>query len=279
MSGEALRRASRRKRVRGRTPRLRARDIEIFECILRMRAVRTSDIARLFFKGKGTAQKRLRRLLDGAFIRPIVADLATESRWTLTRTGYEILQQATAGPLQPFRAPPRADSRHFAHHDLVTAFWTALAVGSAQRGASLVAFRPEYELRAENPEAPLVPDALITLERNGIPLSLALEADCGTERPHVIARKIARYEALSDAGGELFGVRPDAIIFLTATERRGRRLAAGLDYHTRLPVIFGAPPKILEDGGVTTGLATADDIGRADQAESPFVHGLLSGIG
>jgi len=243
-----------------------------------MRAVRTSDIARLFFRNKRTAQKRLRRLLDGAFTRPIVTDLAAESRWTLTRAGHAVLEEASDDPVAPFRSAPRADARHFAHHDLLVAVWVSVALGARRSDASLLAFRPEWALRSEDPEAPLVPDALILLQKGNGELTLALEADCGTERPPILASKVARYNALTEAGSPLFGARPDAVLFVTSTERRARRIALHLRDRGAIPLIFGAVPHVLVDGGLTTGLATAETLGDENATGNPFVQGLLTGV-
>jgi len=274
------RRASRRERIRGRTARLRPRDVDVLNALLRMRALRTRDIARLFFGARSTARKRLRQLFDAGLVRVHVCSLAEETRYSVSPLGYRLLEQAYDSPPRYF-APPRVDARQASHHDLLVSYWTALAVGGRENAVALELFRPEWELRSADPHAELIPDALATLRSSAAPdrpLVLAVEADTGTERAHVIQRKLERYDSATGTARGVFDAKPDAVLFVVSTERRARRLAVHLHGYARTPVLLGPLPNILCDGGLTTGISTPRQLVEQPSPEGDFTSGLLTGV-
>lgn len=259
--------------------RLQERDVDILLALSKMWLLRTSDLGRLFFEASGTCQKRLRKLYDAGLVRAVVTDLAEENRYAITRFGYSFLEKAADGtPLPPYRPPPRIDGRSMLHLDLLNRYRVALATGAAGNGACLKVFRPEWELRSENPEAKVVPDAVCRLTtKEGVQWELCIEADTGSEAPGVVTRKLGRYaEQLRE--GPIFGLPRPFIVIITATERRARTLgrAAHRDGQGG-QVALGAIQYLLPDGGLTTGLAIPSDlVDEGKRGTVLFRRGLLT---
>lgn len=260
MKTQEPKRASRRTRMPKRGIRLRDRDVEILLAIAKMRLVRTTEISRLFFEAKGTAQKRLRKLFDAGLIRAIVADLASENRFAITRLGHAFLEGALdSDEVPPYRNPPKSDGRSLVHLDLLNAYRVGLAVGAREHGVELQRFRTDWELRSSAPHAALVPDALISIAVGGKSLGLALEVDVGTEALSVVRRKLVRYAELHARNSLLFAMRVDALVFVVEGRRRARSIASLLNGSTAASATFiGVPPLVMETGGLVSGLSTAE---------------------
>jgi hypothetical protein len=255
-------RASRRTRIRGRGLRLQGRDVDILVALAKMWLLRTSDLGRLFFEATGTCQKRLRKLYDAGLVRAVVTDLAEENRYAITRFGYAFLERAADGLALPtYRPPPRVEGRSILHLDLLNRYRVALAVGAVRNAARLDVFRPEWELRSENPESKIVPDAVCRLStKEGRLWELCIEVDTGSEAPGVVTRKLARYaEQLRE--GPVFEMKRPFILLVTATERRARTLARAAQRDGQGgQIALGPIPYVVEDGGLTTGLAIPSDL-------------------
>ena len=254
-------RASRTKREPWRGARLWSRDLDVLLALARMRLLSTSQLTRLFFRARGTCQKRMRKLFDAGLVRPIVTDLASENRYALTRLGHEFLVEAAEGaPVPTFRSPPRVDRRGLVHHDLLNDVRISLALCAAENGVKLVKFAPDWDLRAIAPTAPIVPDAIIVLEHAKQSWHLALEIDTGTESASVFGRKLSRYCKASDDGQLVSGTRDPLILVVTHTERRGRTLARQAVIARTSRAIFAWKESILANGGLMSGLAYATDL-------------------
>lgn len=261
------RRARRDKRTRGRGIRLRGRDIDMLHALAKMRLLRTSALARLFFAAKATCQKRLRKLFDAGLIRTVVTGIAEENRFCLTRLGHALLVETVTPAVVPaYRAPPRAEHRSVQHLDLLNEYRIALALGVGTVALELRSFIPDWELRSRDPQAGLVPDAIFALSPTTLRAQtvLALEVDTGSETPNVVAKKVLRYRERHALGQGTFGVVPQAVLLLLKTERRARSLArqiAALGGDGSPPlVLFGLEQDLLPDGGVSKGLRRAKDV-------------------
>jgi predicted transcriptional regulator len=268
-------RASRRERVPKRGVRLRDRDVEILLAIAKMRLVRTTEITRLFFEAKGTAQKRLRKLFDAGLVRAVVTDLASENRFAITRLGHALLDEALDSDDVPaFRPPPKVEGRAVVHLDLLNAYRVGLAVGAATHGVEVVSFRPDWELRASAPNASLVPDALVSIDARGKTLGLALEVDAGTEALSVVRRKLLRYAEIHARNSLLFGMQVDMLVFLVEGRRRARSMAKLLSGSGAARMVFiGVPPLVMETGGFVSGVSTPE--GLASGAQEEQLAGIL----
>lgn len=274
------RRASRKARVRGRGIRLRGRDVDILLALAKMRLLRTTDIARLFFGAGGTTQKRLRKLFDAGLVRTVVTDLAKENRYALTRFGHAFLVEARDDQdVPPFRAAPHIDGRSVAHLDFLNQYRIALALGAARHGLELRTFLPEWELRSRDPHAKPVPDALATLVGDQGAWQLAVEIDTGSQAPRIVERKVEHYQEAVTNGG-IFGSRSPLVLIVTAKQRRARTLARAVQRKgvTSVRVALGVSPEVLEDGGLTTGLALVTDFTTSGSSAegSVFRRGMLS---
>lgn len=275
MTDGSPKRASRRARVPKRGARLRDRDVEVLLAVAKMRLVRTTELTRLFFSAKGTCQKRLRKLYDAGLLRVVVTDLASENRYAITRLGHTFLENAIEpGDVPTFRPPPRVDGRAVLHLDLLNAYRVGLATGAEQHGVKLVRFRPDWELRAEDPRAPLVPDALASLKTTGRELGLAVEVDVCTEALHIIRHKLVRYAEIHANRTTLFGMKIDVLLFVVATQRRARSIAKLLfGMSPARTTLLGVPPIAVQTGGLVSGLWTAEGLGDGSSAEAG--EGLL----
>jgi predicted transcriptional regulator len=273
-------RASRRTRIPKRGLRLRDRDVDIVLAIAKMRLVRTTEIARLFFEAKGTAQKRLRKLFDAGLVRAVVTDLASENRFAITRLGHALLEEALdAEEVPAFRTPPKADGRSLLHLDLLNAYRVGLALGAREPSIELLRFRTDWELMAENPQSRLVPDALVSLGVGDRLFHLAVEVDTGTEALHLVRSKLGRYSELYATQRALFGVRIDALLFVVKTRRRARSIAKLVLGSSPAPaVLLGVPPVVTERGGLSCGLWAADKLLASTTAEEQGTEGILPGI-
>lgn len=278
--GSNARRASRRRRVPSRGIRLRQRDVDILLALAKMRLLRTSDLTRLFFDAKGTCQKRLRKLFDAGLVRAIVTDLAAENRYALTRFGHALLVEAASSDSVPeFRRAPRTDGRSVAHLDLLNQYRIALACAAPDFDVRMVHFIPEWDLRGVDPQAPLIPDALMALRTHSGMFAVALEVDTGTEKPAAVAAKIEAYERAALMRTPVFGATAPTILILTPNGRRALSVAkkvAKASLGRR--VLLGAAPFVLEDGGLESGLTTSAmlaALGRAPGSEG-FRLGMLS---
>jgi hypothetical protein len=276
--------------VPGRKPRLRDRDVDILLALAKMRILRTSDLSRLFFGAKGTCQKRLRKLYDAGLARAVVTDLAAENRYALTKLGHDLLVGALGdADMPPFRPAPRIDGRSIEHLDLLNGYRIAVALGAAEHGLELRTFLPDWDLRAKDPHATLVPDAIVALARSSGAagpagpsgqIVYALEVDTGTEAVSIVRRKFERYRERHALGQTLFGFCPSAVLVLTATERRARTLARQVDQlgsgGASPRVLFGIASTISPDGGIMSGLAFPRDlVTTAGPGGAAFQRGFL----
>lgn len=233
-----------------------------------MRMLRTTDLARLFFGATGTCQKRMRKLFDAGLVRTVVTDLAAENRYVLSRLGHSLLIEALDddADVPIFRQAPRIDSRSVRHLDLLNQYRIALAEGcSTADSVELVRFTPEWDLRSSDPQAPIVPDAIMILALPSGRRAFALEIDTGSEPPATVAKKVARYDEAAMLRRPIFGVVNPLITIVAANPRRARNLARALATgsgarHVRL----GAPPIVLRDGGVSSGFSSVLRLARAD---------------
>ena len=224
----------------------------------------------------------MRKLFDDGLVRTLVIDLATENRYAITRLGYSLLEKALpAEPLPPYRNPPRVDRRGLTHLDLLNNVRISMAVGSAANGASLVRFVPDWDLRALDQRADVVPDALVNIRHPSREWLIAVEIDCGTESRIVFGRKLSRYRDCAQKGATIFGVRGPLILVVTSTERRARTLAKQAIVVRVDQVVFSWAEAIYVDGGILSGLAYAEDLAGENRLpiEVQFTRGLLRPAG
>jgi hypothetical protein len=251
--------------VRHRGLHLQDRDVEILLALAKMRLLRTSDIGMLYFDAVGTAQKRLRKLYDAGLVRAIVTDLAAENRYALTPLGHALLEEAQDGADVPaFRPAPRVDAACIGHLDFLNRYRIALARGCADHGIDLVRFAPEWDLRAQEPHAELVPDAAVVLSLDGSTVEVALEVDTGSEPPRTVTKKLERYDAARLARRAVAGLVAPVVLIVVLKARRARALARAVAGPAEQIAMFGSVPWVLVDGGLTTGTGTIRHLASRD---------------
>jgi hypothetical protein len=245
--------------------------------LAKMRLLRTSDIARLSFGAVGTAQKRLRKLHDAGLVRAVRVEHFGEQRFVLTRAGYTQLADVfERQDLPPFADHPLAGVRSLEHLDLLNRYRIALATSVAMHDIELVAFVSSWERPGGAPLAGVVPDAVVRLAVGEHVVTLALTIDPGRAPPTQVRRKVARYAALlrrpASASAAPFP------LLMTVNARRARSLARALGDAMSTQVLLGAPPFVLEDGGLRRGLAIPDALAQVVGAlsEDDFGQGLLA---
>jgi hypothetical protein len=264
--------------VRGRGVRLRARDLEILLALAKMRLLKTSDIARLFFGAVGTTQKRLRKLYDAGLVKAAAPDLAAENRYALTRLGDALLRETLGDAAVPvYRCAPRVDGRALRHLDMLNGYRIALALGAARVAVTLHRFTPEWDLRSENPTADLVPDAVFVLHGPQTQAGFALEVDAATEPPMTVAKKLDAYESKALGGAAVFGVAAPIVLLVVPTSRRAVSLSRALGAERRATdVLVGITDHLLPDGGLRAGFCRPQDIVlAADGGSELHSRGLL----
>ncbi len=254
--GEPARsRASRRARAKGRGLRLKERDLDILLALAKMRLLKTSDLARLYFSAVGTCQKRLRRLYDAGLARAIATDLAAENRYALTRLGHGLLVRALdEGAVPAFRSAPRVDGRTLKHLDMLNQYRIGLAKGCASRGVRLVRFMPEWDLRAMAPDARLIPDAMFELALAEERMIFALEVDTGSEPPTTVRKKLEAYASHTLGGTTIFGAAQPVVLFVVPTKRRALALARASE-GVGDGVFVAVAADVHDAGGVVGGFA------------------------
>ncbi len=273
-------RASRKVRVRDRGVRLRNRDVDVLFALARMRLLSTSQLTQLFFGAKGTCQKRLRKLFDAGLVRAITTDLAKENRYTLTPLGQSFLEDAIPDAHLPqYRIRLHPDRRGLLHHDLLIDIWIAVALGAEKHQVELLRFEPDWDLRAKDPHAELVPDALVELSQGIRRWHLAIEADAGTEAPGVIVgRKLEKYARHRKDGLSLFGMSRPLVLLVARTERRAHTLARQAQGDRGDSVVLSWLEMIKLNGGLISGLAYPTDFRSESGSEAVtlFSRGLLN---
>lgn len=274
----ASRTSRRTRRPRG-TPRLKPRDVDVLFALAKMRLLKTSAISDLFFSAKGTAQKRLRKLFDAGLVRAVVTDLASENRYALTALGHALVVEAMGDEAVPALLPvPRVDGRRLTHLDLLNGLRIVLARAAPSEGLTLERFQPEWELRAEDPHAAIVPDAIFTITDGRRAVTLALEVDVGTEPPHVVLRKLDRYASARIQRRPVFGVQNLVPLIFVPSPRRARSIARAV--RRDHPEIAIAVARLVLGGRTTdTGFAKAHEVPlEGDLDERVFGRGLLDAI-
>lgn len=200
--------------------RMTSRDLEILEAVGKLRFATTSQLARLYFRSRSGANKRLRRLLDANCLKVWVRQLAEENIYSLTRPGLRVVNQNAV--------VPRELARNLDHLVMLNEVRTRFAVGLQGVGGGLAWWLSEWDLQAHGRER-VIPDALFAVHWEETEHIFALEIENDTRNPQGILRKLLGYRAAR----ELYGIKGYRILFVGRHPRMLERyrkgvLAAGL---------------------------------------------------
>lgn len=181
--------------------RLTDRDLWILEALGRMRFLRTSQLARLFFEGsRSPANKRLRRLFDQSLVRVWVTGLAHDNLYSLTTRG-----RARVGVGGTNLHCPRGLEGNLEHLLAINDTRIAFVVGMPGIGARLKWWRSDWELRA-HARASVIPDALFAIDCPGMgSRTYSLEVDRKTKSPQGFLKKLTAYRGVRYRAGGLYG--------------------------------------------------------------------------
>jgi len=206
---------------------LTPRDNALVRAVARFRAVRSKDLARLFFcdVSRERASQRLRRLFDAGYLSVRFGRLSEPNVYGLGDAGRHWAHDQGLDP-----APmPNGD---LSHHLALVSLWSRLAARlSRDAHVRLTSFRPDWEVRRSLGQVlPVIPDALVELSAVGREPRVrrfALEVDLGSERERIWEQKLLGYAALhTDSpallGWENFGL---AVVLIGAGDRRRRTVA------------------------------------------------------
>lgn len=166
-------------------------------------------------------QRRLRVLLDRGLTRVELQSgaLHLPSLHVPTRKAIERLIEDGRIPAD-YRVPrlPRAQKR--AHALLVRDVFAAFAAAETRGALRLDDFRFDSELAREEPfrAAGLIPDGIATVSMgSGEAVTVAVEADTGTETTTTLRKKFAKWRAVLDVW------HPPRLTLVVVCEREGRR--------------------------------------------------------
>lgn len=225
-------RRSRATRPTRRAGRLTGRDVELLTFVGRAKAVTTDAITALFFGDRSTASRRLARLAGAGLLRVHVPHLNDCNWYVLTDRGATALAVEGVDPdsLFPGRLPKHDALDHLRH---LTDFRVALLLACRARpDVALKVFLADHDLRrlAGSNTPPLVPDAIIDLDRQGRgSLVLVVEIDLSQESAAFFANTKGVYTRdAAKARTPLWGMAPWRPIVLVPTATRLRSLARTL---------------------------------------------------
>lgn len=205
----------------GRHIRLTERDREILESVAKMRFTTTRQLARLHFEGsRESANKRLRKLLDGGFLRVWLRDLAQDNIYGLTPPGVRLLNEDSGNDPGEGWSAPRGLVGNIDHLLAINQVRVSLAVSLPEAVGEIAWWRSDWELRAEA-RAKLIPDALfgVAWQEHGEQTFL-LEMDYESRSSRGLLKKILGYSTLAHRRKSVYG----ALDFLILVVGRDPRL-------------------------------------------------------
>lgn len=191
------------------------RVVDVLMALRALGCARTSDL--MLITGHPTRNafnKWMRKLVDADYVHVSAEDLAEENSYALARPAWSLLAE-TFPELADLE--PRAKREPSGHRLLLAAFWTQLGADVQKTATHRLSAWPEEVLRV-HATGGLVPDLLVRLVADNVrAVTVAVEADAGTEPTKFIASKAEAYERLR-VSGLLFGasawrvawVAPDA---------------------------------------------------------------------
>lgn len=187
--------------------KLTERDIEVVSTVSQYRLLSQSQIQRLHFPSKNTAQVRLSLLWQHHYLKRIntPGDVTSEMLYTLDTQGVRLLKQRSSQglptvPIRTYRGAtlnPLALAHTLALADIRICAW----LSAKQHGYQLRQWLDDQDTRKkpdkiqlEQRLVPIVPDAYLQLAANNQVFHYFLEYDSGTENLTTIERKLRAYQ-------------------------------------------------------------------------------------
>src|SRR6266542_183754 len=199
--------------------RITERDRWILEGLGKMRFLTTSQLAKLYFAdSRWSANKRLRKLLDGGLINVWVRSLSQDNIYSLSRKGLEAFTEQQAD-LNSAVGIPRELDGNLDHLLAINDVRVALAGGLAVIGGEIRWWKSDWELRTSGREK-IVPDALFMIRwDNNKEQSYAVELDNQTKSPRNFLKKIVGYASSKYRRDDIHGLA-DVIVLVVGTDSK-----------------------------------------------------------
>ena len=167
---------------------LMSRDREIMKLLLRARWLSTRQLRDRFFPGSSAnaVNKRMAKLTQVGLLRTVRPNM-TSQRWYKPSAAGAALVAPDASDNASLRYPFPRQLDHFARINDVRLWF------ERQPELWLQEFWAEWEYKIIGLRPAVVPDALAVLRHGNWQRVLAVEVDCATEHPNVLARKLQAY--------------------------------------------------------------------------------------
>ena len=192
-----------------------ARDKVILQALAESKFLTTSMIGRRCFgRINSTLRLRLRRLLDGGFIKVWMPSLNAENLYSLDKKAVSILLNDDSSEQVRLIVPRRLE-RKMAHLLAINEFHISLSLALAANGGKVLSWKPDW---IKNPgQRGLLPDAVFQVRLNSVDAILALEMDLGGEPAQTIfGSKLRRYCYQYEQNGS----QHDCLLVVTPTIQR-----------------------------------------------------------
>ncbi len=209
--------------------RLKERDLWIMEALAKMRFLKTTQLAKLFFgDSKWSANKRLRQLFDAGLIKVWMRSLSEENIYSITLKGLRVLE---AEGMELQITIPRGLDGNLDHLLAINQVRIALGLGLPKVDGEIIWWLSDWDLRSHG-KSRIIPDAIFKIRWGGKgEQAFVLELDNETKSPRKFLKKILGYASLRERG--IYGVT-DFITLVVGRDpdRTGRyRLAL---HHTKI---------------------------------------------
>ncbi|MDQ7814206.1 MAG: replication-relaxation family protein [Patescibacteria group bacterium] len=208
----------------------RPRDLDVLESLAWAGILTTSQVARLHFPSRRTAERRLRALLDHGLVRSCLQNehLHRDSVHLLTPRGAEHLaeeRKLNQKTVRPGRVPRPQKLRHaLAVRDVFVEFVLAGRMGAFE--LQDFAFDDDLARLPAFKERHIVPDGLSLVRAGGRALAITIEVDLGSETTTTLRKKFENHRAIKTVpvAGVDTGVRLLVVVERPARMKTVRRL-------------------------------------------------------
>jgi hypothetical protein len=193
-----------------------ARDQAVLQALAEAKFLSTSMIGRLCFgRVNSTVRLRLRRLLDGGFIKVWMPSLNAENLYSLDKKASSLLCDNGASE-ELSQVVPRRLERKMAHLLAINEFHISLSLALTAVKGKILTFQPDWKSKKLGQRG-LLPDALFQVRLNLMEATFALEMDLGGEPAQTIfGSKLRKYCYQYQQGGS----QHDCLLVVTTTIAR-----------------------------------------------------------
>lgn len=216
---------------------LRERDVDIIEAVHKYRVLRQEQIQALFFGSRATAQTRLEKLYDHAYLdRKFLPVYEGQGRsptlYVLDRRGAETLRVQRGYDAITWHSSSKNLATDFLQHTTaINEVMIAVTLACRAHGFILEEWQTESHLKADydrvrirsgrgQETAPVIPDSYFTIIANQRRYPFALELDRGTMELKRFKTKVKAYMAYHQSGSyeRRFGTSSLRVLTVVSTE-------------------------------------------------------------